>query len=123
MAAVITMAGRSDRISSQTLKQLRTLVGDAYEAELGRELAKLKADFDLWDSKELMAEELSDRIHQFHQGPSRDIYSAYRVRDPVFLVARAVALDLIDLQRVPGEAREMVEERAKGLRDAWNLEC
>lgn len=86
-------------------------------------LAKLKADFDLWNSTEITAGELSDRIDEFHQGPSRDIYSTYSVRDAEFLVARAVALDLIDLQRVPEEARVMVEERAQGLRDAWNLEC
>ena len=120
MATVITMAGRIDRFSKQALKQLRDLVGDAYEAELGRELAKLKADFERWDSGESTAGELSDRIHEFHQGPSRDIYSVYRMRDPVFLVARAVALDLLDLQRVPEEAREVVEERAQGLRD---LQC
>ena len=115
------MAGRSAQLSKQTLKQLRDLVGDAYKAELSRELAKLKADFDLWDTGELTVGELSDRIHEFHQGPSQDIYSVYRARDPVFLVARAVALDLIDLQRVPEEAREAVEERAQGLRDAWDL--
>ena len=116
------MAARSDRLGKQTLKQLRVLVGEAYEAELGRELAKLKADFDRWDSGETTAGEISDRIHDFHQGPSRDIYSAYTVRDPEFLVARAVALDLIDLERVPEEARAEVEERAQSLRDVWDLE-
>ena len=115
------MAASSDQFSKQTLKQLRVLVEDAYEAELGRELSKLKADFDRWAAKEVTAGELSDRIHEFHQGPSRDIYSAYALRAPVFLVARAVVLDLIDLQRVPEEARAEVEERAQGLRDVWDL--
>ncbi len=49
------------------LKQIKRLIREyaarAYEAELGRALGELEAQFAAWRSGQISAAELSDRIH------------------------------------------------------------
>jgi hypothetical protein len=44
----------------------------------------------------MSALDLSDRIHKFHNGPSRDLYSLYTGADPAMIVARAIAMGFLD---------------------------
>ncbi len=44
---------------------------------LAAELAKLEVEFQRWRAGELSPHELSDLIHEFHQGPSRHLFSKY----------------------------------------------
>jgi hypothetical protein len=55
-------------------RKLRELAGVAYTRELSAELAKLEGDFGQWRSGEIDPFELSDRIHRFHDGISRDLW-------------------------------------------------
>jgi hypothetical protein len=85
-------------------KALRYLAGVAYEAELGRALEELFGDFQKWKAGAIDPFELSDRIHQFHDGPSRKIYVRYTSRlDPRFLVEYALDEGLIAETAVPRE--------------------
>jgi hypothetical protein len=47
--------------------------------------------------------EISDLIHEFHQGPSRKIWSTYQSLKPDVLVARAVAFGVLPREAVPAE--------------------
>ena len=79
----------------QDMKELRRLADAAYERELGDELAKLEEDFRRWRSKEISALELSDRIHELHDGAARDLWKIYTYGKPPAAVARAIANGLI----------------------------
>jgi len=84
-------------------RKLRELAGLAYKRELGHELAKLEMEFARWRGGEIDPFELSDRIHRFHDGVSRDLYVAYRDLSPIHAVARALALKVLDRTEVPSE--------------------
>ena len=81
--------------------KLRELAGVAYSRELGTELAKVEKEFVRWRSGEIDPFELSDRIHQFHDGVSRDLYVAYRDLSPHHSVARAVAHQILERAEIP----------------------
>src|SRR5437764_12455836 len=94
-------------------RKLRELAGVAYRRELGHELAKLEMDCARWRGGEIDPFELSDRIHRFHDGVSRDLYVAYRDLSPINAAARAIALQVLDRTEVPseilGELESMVQ--------------
>ena len=64
-------------MSKQLNKQLRLIIGQAYETELERELDALEAEFRRWRSQEIDPFELEARIHRFHNGPARKLWSTY----------------------------------------------
>jgi len=94
---------RADLESKAVRRKLRELAGLAYTRELGAELAKLEAEFSRWRSGEIDPFELSDRIHRFHDGRSRELYIAYDVRNAHTSVARAVAHGILERAEVPAD--------------------
>ena len=56
---------------------LRQLAQEAWEAELTRELEELFETFCKWADKGVSAFDLSDQIHEFHNGVSRELYNRY----------------------------------------------
>lgn len=90
-------------------RKLRELSGAAYTRELGNELAKVEMDFARWRSGDIDPFELSDRIHRFHDGVSRDLYVTYGNLAPSHAVARAVALQILERGEVPGEILAVLE--------------
>ena len=93
-------------MSKQLNKQLRLIIGQAYETELERELDALKAEFRRWRSQEIDAFELEARIHRFHNGPARKLWSTY-VEGPTsmlsFNVAGAIVRGIVPREDVPTE--------------------
>ena len=92
-------------------RKLRELAGLAYTRELGAELAKLEAEFSRWRSGEIDPFELSDRIHRFHDGKSRQLYVAYDARNADVSVARAVADGILERAEVPADILAALELR------------
>jgi hypothetical protein len=90
-------------------RKLRQLAGVAHERELAAELAKLEAEFARWRRGEIDPFELSDRIHRFHDGVTRDLYVLYSRLSPSHSVARAVALQVLREAEVPSELLEALE--------------
>jgi hypothetical protein len=84
-------------------RKLRELAGVAYSRELATELSKVERDVARWRSGEIDPFELSDRIHRFHNGISRDLYVAYRDLSPHLSVARAVAYGILEPTEIPPE--------------------
>ena len=80
----------------------------------------MEQDFVQWRSGEIDPFELSDRIHQFHDGSSRNLYVLYRDLSPNHAVARAILLRLLQEDEVPAEilsALESAIEFYRGLND------
>lgn len=99
----------ADLNTKATRRRLRELAGIAYTRELGAELAKLEADFSKWRSGEIDPFELSDRIHQFHDGISRDLYVRYRNLAPQQAVARALVSHVLDRAEIPSDLLRALE--------------
>lgn len=74
---------------------MRQLAEKAWEAELTLELEQLFEGFCKWTDHAMSAFELSDRIHQFHEGVARELYKQYASLDPAIMVARAIAKGLV----------------------------
>jgi hypothetical protein len=78
-------------------KLVREYARVAYEEELRRALVSLAAKFDEWRAGSLSSDELSNAIHVFHDGPSRELFKFYA--QPALLdsaVAYAIARGVLD---------------------------
>lgn len=70
---------------------LRQLAQEAWEQELSDALEALFEDFCRWTDHGMSAFDLTDRIHEFHQGLARDLYKRYTLLPPRAAVAYAIA--------------------------------
>lgn len=77
-------------LSKHLRKLVRQAADEAYRRELDRELESLHTAFEQWRRGELSGFDLSERIHQFHQGPNRELYLRYVEGDPQLALAGAI---------------------------------
>jgi hypothetical protein len=84
------------KFSKPERARLRELAGEAWNAELSDALTELHEEFRKWADDAMDAFELSDKIHEFHNGLSRELYGRYTFLDSATLVSRAVALGLLE---------------------------
>ncbi|MFN8471729.1 MAG: hypothetical protein U0822_06005 [Anaerolineae bacterium] len=87
-------------------KLLRQYADVAYERELRAELGKLAESFAAWQSGKISSWDLSDRIHEYYVGPSRDLYGRYNRGSDDINVAYAVQQGLISRDELPPELLE-----------------
>jgi hypothetical protein len=66
----------------------------------------LVGDFDAWKAGKISNGELSDRIHRFYDGTSREIFKSYNDRSLEPTVARAIGEGILDRSQVPTELLE-----------------
>jgi len=85
---------------------LREFAAKAHEEELRRALTPLAHAFERWSRGEVDCFDLSDLIHAFHQGASRDLFVRYtrRPHDPA--VTYAIATGILNRQEVPEDLLE-----------------
>lgn len=95
-----------DSFGKAQRKELRRLAEVAYERELGNALAALKAQFQEWHVGKLNVHDLSDAVHQFHNGVARDLYVTYTGLEPRVAVAQAIARKVLRDNEVPPALRE-----------------
>ena len=98
-------------------RAIAELAGIAHERELSAELAKLEADFKRWRAGELDPHDLNDRIHAFHQGPSRELWSRYTNSDKRYPVAFAIASGVLAESEVRVEILELLRSQIWFFRD------
>ena len=98
-------------------RKLRELGAIAYERDLSAELSKLETEFERWRASEIDAHELSDRIHGFHQGPARKLFSTYDHANRNFAVAHAIHRGLITEEEAGADIIEMLQVHLAFLRD------
>jgi hypothetical protein len=89
---------------------------EAYERELHRELTKLNASFEEWHRGEISNGELSNRVHQYERGPSRELYRRYNARMDDVNVAYAIVTGILSEQEVPQELLEALAGALEGFR-------
>ena len=92
-------------------KDLRRLVDVAYERELSEALGALEESFREWRCGSINAYDLSQVIHEFHDGSARDLWVTYNRLKPDVLVAHALARGILTAKDV-----------APGIRDALQSE-
>jgi hypothetical protein len=97
-------------------RRLRELGGIAYERDLSGELAKLESAFARWRGGEIDAFELSEVIHRFHQGPSRELFSKYDHSNLEWAVAHAIHRGVITEEEAGAEATELLGRHLAFLR-------
>ncbi len=85
---------------------LRESAAKAHEEELRRALTPLANAFERWLRGEVDSFDLSDLIHAFHEGASRDLFVRYtrKPHDPA--VAYAIATGILRRQEVPEDLLE-----------------
>ena len=91
-------------------RELRELAGQAHENELGRELEKLAQHFDEWREEKIDAASLTELIHQYHNGPARELWKKYNSGFVEVLVAQAIVSGILQKEQVTEEAWPYVEE-------------
>ena len=90
-------------------RHLEEYASVGYEEELRRALVPLADAFDAWRQGTVASSEIAERIHEFHQGPARELYKLYWLaRDPRIAVARAIAVGALPREAVVPEAMEFL---------------
>jgi hypothetical protein len=104
-------------LTKETKRDIRKLAAMAYSKELARELESLNQQFTRWKSGEITPHELSDMIHTFHDGISRELYSRYTYSSvPIEAVAYAIINGTLTENDVPDCAKANVLHLVEFLR-------
>ena len=101
-------------------KVAKDALNKAYERELSNELNNLYQAFKLWDHNEIDSWELSDRIHRFHDGPSKDLFKFYNHVDKKVALAKALSTGVLKKDEVPYELQESMQPLIHFFRDELN---
>ena len=96
---------------------MRELADIAYERDLSHELTKLDSEFKRWRKGEVEAHELAARIHRFHQGPSRELFSKYDHSNIEFAVADAIHRGVLSEDEAGADIVEMLGRHLAFLRE------
>jgi len=98
-------------------RRLRELGGIAYERDLSEHLTALESEFKRWRAGEIDAFALSEAIHRFHQGPSRDLFTQYEPSHLDFAVAHAIHRGVLTEDEAGAEALEALGKQLVHLRE------
>ena len=98
-------------------RALRELAGVVHEEELRQALEPVADALHRMRRGEISPIEVSEIIHEFHQGPARWIWASHLSLDPVSLVARGVAGGVLPRERVPAEILAALEPKILAYRD------
>ena len=96
---------------------LRQLASEAWDAELREALLELYEDFGTWADDGMSSFDLTDRIHEFHNGTARDLYKRYTGADPSFVVSRAIALGVLGVDAVVASLLPKLAEESEFIRE------
>lgn len=99
----------SELSTEKQRREIRRLAGLAYEREISNELDGLYSVFREWKNGALKPFDVSDAVHEFHQGPDRELYKIYNGPNS-FVVARAVARGLLSRDEVAKVLDERLEQ-------------
>ena len=99
-----------DSWTKKQRRELRELQGLAWERELEGALRELRGDFESWEKGEVSAFELSDRIHKFHNGRSRELYNMYSGSLDYFLIGHVIVRGVIDENELSDDLREAAKD-------------
>ena len=77
----------------------------------------LSMKFEDWKNKKINCFDLSEFIHEFHSGISKDLFNSYNAKgiDDAYIISRGVALGLLKEEDIPFEAKEFIKHCADTL--------
>src|SRR5438093_10890611 len=84
-------------------RALRGAAMAAHEEELRRALVPLDAAFQRWRAGDVGSGELAELIHEFHDGPARELLKRHNYGQLDLAVAHAIVAGQLDRPRLPGE--------------------
>lgn len=109
-------------MSKKQKAELRRLAELAYERELGQHLTELAAAFGDWKRGNITAGELSDLVHEFHQGPAREVWARHAtLKSTDRRVAWGLANGLLEEREVAPDLLALVREGAETFRQLLDL--
>ncbi len=110
---------RMKELPKKIKRQLRELTEKAYDEELSRELIKLDQQFMEWKNGEISADDMNYSIHEYHQGPSRKIWSKYQISSNqlAIRVAAAIVEGVLDKTKVEPEVLKHIEREIQTMED------
>jgi len=83
------------------MKLIRRYARQAHEEELRRALEPLAQKFDEWRARSVGSGALTEIIHRFHSGPSRELFTFYNGPSLLDLaVARAIVVGILDEKEI-----------------------
>lgn len=111
----------ADRWSKKQRRELRELQGLAWEQELEEALQSLRAAFEAWEKSEISAFELSNRIHKFHNGRSRELLNMYSGSLDNWWIGHTIARGVIDEFELSDDLRDVLKDDIARCRELWQL--
>ena len=81
--------------SKSEKKRLRELAALAYERDVANSLSKIASQVDEWKNGKITALQLSEALHEYDRGESRDIWSRYDSNQYDIEVASAIVRGLL----------------------------
>jgi len=109
----------ADGWSKKQRRELRELQGLAWERELEEALRSLRKDFEHWDGGEITVFELSDRIHKFHDGRSRELFNMYSGSLGDWWVGHTIAKGVIDESELSDDLHDVFKDEIARCRERW----
>ena len=106
----------------ETKRRLAELSAIAHDRELDLYLSELEKRFRDWREGSIGPSELSDVIHEFHDGPARGVYSIHSTMKRDQLVARAIGVGLLTEDEVPDEIRGSLIDLIAHFRDNYQID-
>jgi hypothetical protein len=91
---------------AHTKRALRELAGTAHEEALRRALRPVGEAFARWNRGELSSVALGELMHEFHQGPARQLWVTYHRATLEISVAQAILDGLLDRQTIAPDVLE-----------------
>lgn len=86
-------------------RALRELAARAHEEDLRRALVPVAAAFDRWRAGDLGSGDLAQILHEFHDGPARELFKLYN-GNHAWAVAHAIVRGVINRTTVPADVLE-----------------
>ena len=103
-------------------KLLTHLAGLAHDRELELYLSELENRFREWRQGTIGSTELSDSIHDFHDGSARAVYSTYTQMKRDEAVARAIGVGLLREDEVLPEIRLELATLVSHFRNTYQID-
>lgn len=108
--------------SKDIQKEMRQLVETAHDRELSLYLSYLEKRFAEWRNGQIDPGELSDFIHEFHDGTARAVYETYTILKPDQLVARALGIGLLSGEEVSEGLRHTLSDATTYYREHYPID-
>jgi len=105
----------SERFSKRERAALRNLAAEAHDHELQNALTDLYDEFCVWGGDGMSAFDLNDKIHEFHDGISRELYKTYVLSDPELAVTIGIFRKTINLDDIDKNLREKLKPMVEGF--------